>query len=191
MKHNDRLLTMSLFWFTVAVVLAVYLFGTLHTAQAQAPVERRLALALARTSYNEAGAHEADLDLIWQAVQANGGDTAASQLAWLQNHSPCVNGLLTSAQAYERPGRCRWTRNLTPDGRTPRGWPGTMMWSRHRRAWLEHYEAAVARVRGVEGDLVCPLPPRSWDGSRWRDDVLERGWTVLDCKGTRNLGVVR
>ncbi len=151
--------------------------------------ERVYALLLARVSYNEAGDSEADLALVHQAARAH-GPSAERWIGWLSRHSPCVSGRLPLERALERPGRCRWTRHLRPDGRLPRQWPGTQTaWHRERPRWLAHLERAT-RFRTLP--IVCPVAPQSWDGARWVADVLARGWRVLQCKGEpRNLGVVR
>ncbi len=154
---------------------------------ALSPRERAYALAIARVSFNEAGASEPDLAMLHAIADARG------RLAFLRRHSRCVMGVLSQEQAYARPGRCRWTRNLRVDARRPRGWNEAIdgPWSRMRPVWRAHLRMAAEYVSGARQLIVCPVTPRSWDGARWRAQIEARGWTVLDCKGTRNLGVVR
>lgn len=165
--------------------------------------QRELSLRLARTSFSEAGPSEADAAMMWQILGEMEG--VRSQLAWLASHSPCVAGTMTQDQARERPGNCEWARNLMPDGRRPRGWITCRdedsdgehddpdchgRWSNHRGEWLTHLQSVIEYVGGVRSMIPCPVPPTTWDGPRWRDDILERGFVDLECKGTRNLGLV-
>lgn len=155
--------------------------------------ERRLVGRLAKVSFNEALDSEDDLALIWQIVQSQ-GETASARYHWLGAHSPCVSGVLSQDQARERPGNCRWTRNLTPDGRRPRGWDRELhgRWDWVRPRWLAHVGRAIRFVRGDARSIMCPTNPVSWDGARWRDRILARGFTILECKGDlRNVGVIR
>ena len=180
------------------VVFLALAFASPTQAQVSTPedltrAERTLALTLARVAYNEAGDHEPDLELIWQVV-SHAETSPEERLRWLRNHSPCVTGRLTQDQAYRRPGNCRWTRNLQPDGRRPRGWDRALhgRWSWIRDRWTAHLERAVEYVRGNLVADICPETPTSWDGARWREQIVERGWRILECDGTtQNLGVVR
>ncbi len=154
--------------------------------------ERRLVEALAKTSFNEAGDSYADLAMLWQ-ITAGHGETARERYQWLRRHSPCVNGILTQDQAYQRPGNCRWTRNLMPDGRRPRGWrrEDDGPWSRMRARWLAHLERVRDFIYGRDTFRPCVETPESWDGRRWLDAVRARGWRDIECGETLNVGVVR
>lgn len=185
-----------LWLFFAACVAAAILLGT-GVASANAGGNSRYDRArllglVARTSMNEALDSVDDLDLLWGIVRGH-GDTARERYVWLAAHSPCVSRRLSQDEAYRRPGNCRWTRNLHPDGRRPRGWDRERdgAWSRLRPRWLAHIERVRERV--IEGyvRILCPEPAMSWDGARWRDEIVERGFRVLECKGDlRNLGVV-
>lgn len=179
------------------ILCLLYLFapvlGFAQDARSLTPVERELALTFARVSFNEARDSEADQEMIWQIVSARDG--AHSQLQWLRNHSPCVTGVLTQDQAYQRPGNCRWSRNLMPDGRRPRGWDRERdgRWSWIRTRWLEHLRRSVEYVRGERVADICSETPQSWDGRRYGRDTIEaRGWRILECDGElQNYAVVR
>lgn len=181
------------------VVYALVLSGRAG-AQDRAPggtssayYQRQLVALVARVTFNEAGPSEPDLAMIWNITRAR-GETARERYVWLASHSPCVSGRLTQDEAYQRPGRCRWTRNLEPDGRRPRGWDRERdgPWSATRARWLEHIERVVEYVSGRRRLILCPITPVSWDGARWRDELPARGFAILDCKGElRNVGVVR
>ena len=155
--------------------------------------ERRLVSLVARVTFNEALDSEDDLAMIWEIVRGS-GSTADERYRWLRSHSPCVGGLLSQDEAYRRPGNCRWTRNLLPDGRRPRGWDRALhgRWSWLRDRWLAHIDRVVLYVSGRERRILCPMTPSSWDGARWREQIVERGFTILQCKGdAHNVGVVR
>ena len=76
------------------------------------------------------------------------------------------------------------------------------MWLRTLPQWMTHLATVRAMVTGRDPWRPCPgQSPMSWDGVRWRDQVEERGFTVLDCEppyvtragaeGLHNLAVVR
>lgn len=188
----------------VATATALLLFPAICSAQDFAPDsasghtslsrdERRLVGLVARVTFNEALDSEDDLAMIWETVRGS-GDSAAQRYYWLRSHSPCVSGVLSQDDAYRRPGNCRWTRNLTPEGNRPRGWDRSMhgRWSWLRDRWVAHVARVVAYVSGRERRILCPVSPTSWDGARWRDEIVSRGFTILECKGDmRNLGVIR
>lgn len=181
------------------VLFLVALVGTFVAAILYAPVraqvvrpddldrtERALALTLARVSLNEGSDSEPDGELIAQ-VTLGRGHNAASRLAWLRSHSRCVSGVLSQDDAYRRPGSCRWTRNLHPDGRRPRGWDRVRdgHWTRTRGRWRTVLERAVEYVRGDRPAAICDEQPLSWDGTRYgRERVAPRGGRrrILDCR---------
>ena len=104
---------------SLAIPLAV-LWSVLRWAPVRADTTQ-LDLLVARVAFNEAADSCPDAAMIWQVVEGH-ADTDRGRLRWLSWHSRCVSGRLTQDEAYRRPGRCRWTRNLHPDGRRPRGW---------------------------------------------------------------------
>jgi len=225
MNTDDQKLFGGLALLTLGVAILVATLGgscggpAKAAAQVAAPSdlsrhERRLALELGSVSFNEALDSAPDLELIVQIVLAHSpsGDPqldAAARLVWLRSHSPCVSGVLTQDQAYARPGNCHWTRNLTPDGRRPRGFhdchegeiapghtalhPCDGQWSRVRARWRAHLEASVEYVRGTRTADICEETPESWDGKRYGREQLERrGWRVLECADDAvNFAVVR
>lgn len=139
-----------------------------------------LILLVASVCVNEAGFDsQADCQLIWQVVEGH-SSTVEGQLRWLRNHSAKVSGLRECTR-----GNCLWTRNLTPDGARPEGSTAPY--------WNENW---FPRVHGWAADLVegrdlarpCPSTPDTWDGLRWLDRSIERGYTPLGCQGTRNEG---
>jgi len=156
--------------------------------------DARLRELVAKVSYNEAGDSYDDLALIWQTVEGR-GSTTAERVRWLEAHSSCVSGRLSQDLATLRPGRCRWTRNLRPDGRLPRGWPGSQAdWRRERPRWLAHLVAVRAFVDGEDPYRPCAVAPESWDGDRpsWRARAEARGWVRVECEGNaRNAGYRR
>ncbi len=152
-----------------------------------------LVLALARVAYNEAGDNEPDLALIWAATRAH-GETDRARLGFLYRHSPCATAQLPDSIAYQRPGRCRWTRNLDHRGQQPRGWIPSRdgRWtSRDRDRWLAHLERAGEFVRGERVLDVCPETPWTWDGRRWIAERVAEGRRPLGCTGTLNEGYAR
>ena len=187
---------------------SLFIFVFAAVAQEEEPtsfLERRLIERLSRTSFNEALDSYHDLALVWQIVEGQGAD-AGERAQWLRNHSRCVNGRLTQDQARARPGNCHWTRNLTPDGRRPRGFhdcrdrdgdgetdvapghtaahPCDGAWSRIRPRWLTHVANTRAFVLGEDDYRPCPETPHTWDGVRYgRDAVAPRGGNkrILDC----------
>ena len=204
MKHDDAKLLGALVCFSLAMILLVDVFGGscgVPQAAAQVPrpadlnrVELALARGLAQLGMNEAGTAD-DTEMITQTVFAAAPDTR-SRLQWLRDHSPCVLGVLTQDQAYERPGNCRWSRNLHPDGRRPRGWDRNQdgHWSRTRPRWTARLEQTIGYVRGTEVADICPEPPESWDGRRTTtaEELEANGWRVLECDGDlQNFPVVR
>jgi len=157
--------------------------------------EARLIGLVAKVTFNEAGSSEADLAMLWNVVEGH-GETADQRYHWLRLHSPCVSGVRSQDYARnESRGNCRWSRNLHPDGRRPRGWDrgqdGRWIWVRDR--WLAHIQLTAEYVRGRGQHVVmCPETPTTWDGARWREQIIARGFEILDCKGNpRNLGVRR
>lgn len=187
MKRIGRILALALllagYWLTLRYAPI--------SAQVPRPVdlsatERELAKTIGRVSFNEALDSEPDLELVTQTTLSS-ALTAEGQLAWLRSHSPCVTGRLTQDEAQLRPGNCRWTRNLHPDGRRPRGWLRELdgRWSRTRVRWREHLTRSVEYVRGERVASICDERPMSWDGVRYgRDRVAPEGSArrILDCR---------
>lgn len=168
-------------------------------------IERLLAITIARVSFNEALDNEPDLELITQVTFGH-AETSRGRLQWLRNHSGCVTGSrLTQDEAYARPGNCRWTRNLMPDGRRPRGWLRELHghWTRTRGRWAAHLTRTIEYVRGNEVADICDVTPDTWDGVRYGRERVGRGdRTILECsvpylhpresgEGLRNFAVVR
>lgn len=160
----------------LALLLATYWLALCYApVRAQVPepsdlsrTERELVKTLARVSFNEPLDSEPDLELIAQ-VTLSAAPAPASRLTWLRSHSPCVGGRLTQDEAYLRPGNCRWTRNLHPDGRRPRGWLRELdgRWSWIRGRWRSHLTRAIEYVRGDREAAICSERPMSWDGVRY------------------------
>lgn len=181
--------------------------GSVALAQVSAPEglsypERELAKSLGRVSFNEALDSEADLELIVQivygipVVEEDAQHQALERLSWLRRHSPCVMGQISDSEAYQRPGNCRWTRNLQTNGRQPRGWIPSRdgRWSWTRRRWQHHLELAIEYVDGTRVADICPETPESWDGRRTttREALEAAGWRILVCEEeTQNFAVVR
>lgn len=186
----------------LAAAWCVLRWAPLVSAQQLAPdspsadrSEQRLVELVSKVSFNEGGDSYDDLALIWQTVEGH-GDTARERAHWLEQHSRCVSGVLSQDVAYTRPGRCRWTRNLHPDGRRPRGWDRERdgHWSRTRPLWLAHLERVRALVRGFDDYRPCAIPPSTWDGDHpgWNAQALTRGFVRVVCIGSaRNAGYVR
>jgi hypothetical protein len=113
--------------------------------------ERELALALAKICVNESSllaVRPADCALIWQTIRRRGGETAASRLAWLREHSSCV---LTDRpmQEDETQTNCRWSRGLDDSDAAPEGWPEHWVWSdRAVERWQQVRELSTALVNG-------------------------------------------
>ena len=179
---------MGRIWLFVALCAA--LSTTAHAQLELDRASRALAYDLARVAMNEAGT-EADLALLWQVVSARGQTTQARH-AWLRAHSPCVTGRLPLAAVARRPGLCRWTRHLAPrQYEAPHGFVNVAFWPRVRNRWHRLVVLALEHVAGTRTLIVCAETPTTWDGARWRADAERRGFEVLDCKGTRNLGLRR
>lgn len=183
----------------VLVLLGALSFTRHSCAQVPRPVgltrtERMLALKLADVSFNEALDSVADLEMITQTTYG-AAHSPAERLRFLRNHSPCVTGRLTQQQAFDRPGNCRWTRNLSPSGDRPRGWEEFRdgPWDRMRSRWLAHLRRTIEYVRGTRVAQLCDETPESWDGKRYGPEQLAaRGWRILPCSvETRNFAVVR
>lgn len=172
------------------VLLVVLVIPSVASARTD---ESRLLELVAKVSFNEAMDSYSDLAMIWQIVEAS-APTSEGRFGWLRRHSPCVSGVLTQDQAYERPGNCRWSRNLMPDGRRPRGWIRERdgHWSRTRVRWLRHLEAVREFVRGSDPYRPCVETPVTWDGRTWLSEAMSRGWEPIFCDGNpRNVGFIR
>ncbi len=138
--------------------------------------ERRLVELEAKVSYNEALHSYHDLALIHQIVEAK-GETILERIYWLERHSSCVSGRLSDSEAYQRPGNCRWSRNLRIDGRQPRGWIPIRdgQWRNTRGRWLAHVPRVRDFVYGRDDYRPCAETPQSWDGVRYGRACIERG----------------
>jgi hypothetical protein len=145
------------------------------------PIERRLALAVAKVCVNEASWNSpSDCALIWQTAE-NRAQTPAGRLRWLTRHSSCVLDS-TQAEADAAPGNCSWTRNLTRSTRRPDRYRGP--WRAER--WERVLGLADRLVAGQEQRRPCSDgEPFTWDGRKWRDGILEgpRRFRLLDCRG--------
>jgi len=148
----------------------------------------------ARVTFNEGLDNVDSLYVLHQIIEGWGG-TPAERARALASHSRCVAGNWTQDRAAtERPGgNCRWTRNLAPDGRLPRGWPHSQQaWHRLRPRWLAHLDRVRALVGGVDTYRPCMFTPTTWDGARWQARARARGWEPVICEGASpNLGYVR
>lgn len=182
-------------WFWFALTVGLLFLQSAHSCHAQmrmTPAQALLAFDVARVATGEAPGSLADVALIWQVTARHGFD-AQNRRRWLQSHSPCHTGALTEEQALRRPGNCRWARGLRPDGRQPAGWDERQdgPWARTRLRWRAALRLALRLVSGREKWLPCNAPVLSWDGRRWVDELADRGWRAVSCKGTANVGVVR
>ena len=202
-----RHLITALLWGSLLALIAaaaLVLSGRVG-AQARSDMSRaehRLVAVLARVAFNEGLDSYPDLALIHQITEAR-GDTPARRALWLASHSRCAAGELappsrrmSDSEAYARPGLCRWTRNLTPDGSQPRGWIPSRdgHWSRMRPRWLAHLNRVRAFVAGEDTHRPCETAPATWDGRRpsWQEAAARRGWVPVACEGeARNVGYVR
>lgn len=189
-----KLLGATLRVLVLAALLAGYAAALLYApvrAQVARPddltrSERALALLLGRVTFNEGADSEPDGELVAQVVLGH-GETADARLHWLTRHSRCVSGVLTQDEAYRRGGNCRWSRNLHPDGRRPRGWDRLRdgHWTRTRDRWRIVLERAVEYVRGDRPATICAEQPLSWDGTRYGADRVAPAGTqrrILDCR---------
>lgn len=179
----------------LSLVVAVYLAILLYApVRADDSATERLVELVSKVAFNEAGDSYPDLALIWQVVEGRGA-THAERARWLEGHSPCVSGRLSQDEARRRPGQCRWTRNLSRAGHTPRGWPWSAGHWRHRirPRWLAHVERARELVEGRDPYRPCSETPTTWDGNRpeWRARAERRGYRVVECDAAQNLGYVR
>lgn len=164
-------------WLALAMLtMIVAARCTASATEDRSPGERRLIELEAKVSMNEGLDSYPDLAMIHQTVEGH-GDDARTRAAWLEQHSSCVSGRLTQDEAYRRPGNCRWTRNLMPDGRLPRGWDNALHghWSRTRIRWLAHIERVRALVDGRDTYRPCSETPQTWDGVRYGRECVERG----------------
>jgi hypothetical protein len=200
-------------WLSLASVLALFalvLSGRVGAQEgSRAPGERYLIAVLSRVSLNEGGPADdieasgyADLALLHQIAEGH-GTTPLERGRWMASHSSCAAGDLaprsrrmTQDDARERPGNCRWARNVHPDGRRPRGWARELdgHWSRMRPRWLAHLDRVRAFVAGTDTYRPCRGEVQSWDGrpAEWQRRARARGWVPADCDdGARNIGYMR
>ena len=179
----------------VLIVLAYWSILRGH-AQAQAvelpvvenEIDRELALALAKVTWNEASsyARPEDLFLIAQVTQSH-GETNAERLEWLRRHSSCV---LTDRELEpaELQTNCRWSRNLSWSLEEPAGWPQAFEWSARRRTWALVLRRAVQVVSDWQFARPCEGSPRTWGGPMDHRGAIARGLVMLHCSGTANAG---
>lgn len=189
------------------LLIAALVWGAATTADARLPdalevyppsrAELELVELVARVSFNEALDSYHDAALIWQATEGH-GETARERYLWLAAHSPCVSGRLSQTQAYQRPGNCSWTRNLSASDRLPRGWRApTGVWHRSTaRRWLAHLERVRALVLRLDAYRPCEETPQTWDGVRYGAELVGgEGRRILSCRvpyggaGLRNFAV--
>ena len=143
---------------------------------------RDLVLAVSKVCVNEAGFDSLpDCALIWQVVEAQRGINS-ERLVWLERHSARVLG---DRRCF--PGRnCNWTRNLVWGSAEPAGWPTDLPWQPLK--WRRVLEYVSRLVSGEETRRPCDETPDTWDGAAWHEENLARGYTPIECEGTRNLG---
>ncbi len=190
---TDRTVTSLALTAALAFLVGV-VAGNCGRSMASADLPRALdalAFEVARTTMNEALDSQADLSLIWSVVEAS-APTVAGRRRWLRQHSPCVSGVLNATAAQERPGLCRWTRNLLPSNEQPTGWPHSRAaWQRMAPRWLALLARSRRHAAGDRLPAACDGQPVTWDGRRWRARAEAQGWVALVCDGTHNLGYVR
>jgi len=145
------------------------------------PIQRALALAVAKVCANESGFDSPrDCALIWQVVTAH-HDRDALRLAWLRAHSRRVLG----DRACRR-GNCEWTPHLTRRAVEPRGWPDGARW--RPSAWRGLVTRADELVGGAPYTPPCDGTPITWGGRMDHRGAVARGLVALSCDGTRNTG---
>jgi hypothetical protein len=183
--------TITMGFFLVILVLA---YGAIlrkaHAQDIELPVvaneiDRELALALAKITWNEASsyAEPEDLYLIAQVTE-NHGENNAERLAWLRRHSSCV---LTdrAMEAAELRSNCLWTRNLAWSLEEPEGWPQAFEWRVRRRTWALMLRRASQIVVDWRFTRPCDGNPTTW-GGRIIDmhQALRRGLVPHRCTDT-------
>lgn len=153
------------------------------------PVERELALSVAKLCANEAtlaNASPADCALIWQVTESH-GETAVERLRWLRGHSSCVLGNPSARRMSI--GNCAWTRGLNWRGTEPEAWPEEYgAWSVYRERWRQMLNLCARLVMGEETFRPCETAPDTWGGNIDRERSERLGYTSVRCEGTRNRG---
>lgn len=141
--------------------------------------EREAALTLWRTAANESDTLSdwGEALLIWQAAEAH-YDTLGGRTRWLREHSSRCVFAVTPAADCRKP----WARVLDPSGREPSGWPRGASWAVWRPLALGLLEYCARIVSGEITERPCPEPPDTWDGRRWLERAIARGYTPLDCR---------
>lgn len=151
--------------------------GTGVARRRTTPLELRVAYDLARYAANEAGLGGwADAVLLWQSAETH-GETLEARHGWLRSHSRCVVAPIP-AQDCER----LWARGLTPLGQRPAAWPARASWVRGRAMWFGLLAWCIRVVTGEIEWRPCDGRPQTWDGQRWRESAIARGYTPLDCR---------
>jgi hypothetical protein len=148
-----------------------------------------LVLAVARTAANEAFGSPGDVALIAQVTRSH-GRSRATRLRWLRRHSPCATGVLSQQEAEQRPGNCRWSRNLDRSLKRPLGWPTGLSWTRYRRVWQRTLTLSRQCVRG-RCRSPCEGRPWTWGGAMDDAGARARGLVPLVCTETLNGGYGR
>jgi hypothetical protein len=151
-----------------------------------------LALAVAKVCANESSLFSgspADCALIWQTVRRRGGETSATRLTWLSEHSSCV---LTDREMVgdEALGNCRWTRGLTATAEEPSGWPDHWSWERASERWdaMRRLCTSFVARRRPRGGWPCEEDPDTWGGRMDRARAERIGLVPIECEGTINDG---
>jgi hypothetical protein len=78
--------------------------------------------------------------------------------------------------------RQRWIKNLSADGRRPKGWPGDIRWLDYRDRWLSVIETVDSWRNGYHPD-PCRGLSRYWGGPM---DKPSRRMIRMDCGPTKN-----
>lgn len=176
----------------VLTILGWLISPLLASAQRPVSVDRELALALAKTTWNEGSSYASpdEMYLLWQVIEGR-GRTNRERLAWLRSHSSCVNTLRPIGEG-ERRTNCRWSRYLTWGSAKPVGWPAGIPWEgASQRRWAQTRELALRLVRGADYPRPCEMTPTTWGGPMDHERAHERGLVPLDCVGAaRNTGFV-
>lgn len=145
-------------------------------------VDRELALALAKVTWNESTsyAEPRDLYLIAQ-VTHNRGETNVERLRWLRSHSSCVLTDRPLDDYEQRFGNCPWSRGLTWSFEQPEHWPTAIRW--RARGWSLILRRASQIVQDWDFPRPCEGRPMTWGSVRLdMRRALERGLVPHRCE---------
>lgn len=197
MRLSDHLIARALFAFAFFGLgfVAGNCARSIAVAQVEdaTPTQLAFALALARTTANEAGMLSPnDARLIYDAARSHGRDDS-DRLGWLRRHSSCVNGgdcnrdgrvdERDARAADRRPGNARWTRHLAWNNTRPRSFPTGARWfPEHWQRLREFVLRLVVRDRPTR---VCGVPVITW--GRRSDFRARPGLVPVECNAA-NLG---